>query len=209
MAQALVRAASPLVATPPEWQGFAEPAKHPDESGCGTYEYVRHKPSGACRRLLVAWKACRSSYGSPDCARHSVGLRRWGGGLGRRGRRRLKMEEEFDSARHRDAITQCRPKSPVAGCLDRRMVQMRFHAMGEGHAGDVPFGIEIDVHRDVPASATVSGAQWVCRLLLLQHCRRRDTRGERRCCLACVCQGLGRGQGPNCKQQARPALEPM
>ena len=56
MAHALVRAASPLVATPPEWRTFRRdrtlklgPAKHPDESGCGTYEYVRHKPAPPVR----------------------------------------------------------------------------------------------------------------------------------------------------------------
>jgi hypothetical protein len=52
VAHALVRAASPLVATPPEWQAVRldrtlglGTAKHPEESGCGTYEYVRHKPA--------------------------------------------------------------------------------------------------------------------------------------------------------------------
>jgi hypothetical protein len=41
VAHALLRAASPLVATP------LGAAGHPDESGRGTYEYVRHKPGPA------------------------------------------------------------------------------------------------------------------------------------------------------------------
>ncbi len=91
---------------------------------------------------------------------------------------RLEVEEELDSARHRDAITQRRPKSPVAGCLNRGAVETRFHAMGKGHACDVPVRIDFDIHRDVTASATVSRAQGVGGLLLFQHCRRLNPGGE-------------------------------
>jgi hypothetical protein len=54
VAHALVRAASPLVATPPERQPVCPDrtlglgtAEHPDESGCGTHECVRHKTAPA------------------------------------------------------------------------------------------------------------------------------------------------------------------
>ena len=139
-------------------------AEHGDVEGSGSRRWrCRRFRRGAMRPAksqVLAWTA------TPAPA------------AGTSGRAGLEVEEELDSARHRDAIAQRRPKSPVAGCLDRRMVQTRFHAMGKGHARDVPFGIDFDVHRDVTASATVSGAQGVCGLLLFQHCRRLDARGD-------------------------------
>jgi hypothetical protein len=62
VAHALVRAASPLVATPLERQTVCPDrtlglgtAEHPDESGCGTHECVRHKPALAREKARLMY----------------------------------------------------------------------------------------------------------------------------------------------------------
>jgi len=121
------------------------------------------------------------------------GVGRW---AGTSGRRRLKWRSwtRSDHGRHH---AQCRPKSPVAGCLDRRMVQMRFHAMGEGHAGDVPSVSRSTFTATFPASALSAALNGYDRLLLLQHCRRATPR-RAAAASACVCQGLGLDRAKLC-----------
>jgi hypothetical protein len=88
------------------------------------------------------------------------------------------MEKKLNSTRHRDAIPLRRPKSPVAGGLDRGAVEERLHAMNQRNPGDVPFPVDIDLHRNVAAQA-VWKARRIGRLLLFENRWRLDCRRRR------------------------------
>jgi hypothetical protein len=81
------------------------------------------------------------------------------------------VEEDLNSARHRDTTAEGRLKAPVASCLDRGSVEVCFHTTGQPHARNVSFVVYIDVHRDVATRTVGSSLLWVRRLLLFQHLR--------------------------------------
>lgn len=114
------------------------------------------------------------------------------------------MEEKLDSARHRDSSAERWSKTPVARRLNGSSVEGRVHAMHDPDSGDVPLGIDIDVHGYVSARAA-GGCFWrVGGLLLLKHLRRHDYGC---CCILRTGASRRCDQGAESENEKRPATE--
>ena len=117
------------------------------------------------------------------------------------------MEEELDSARHRDAPAERRPKPPAACRLERGAIEGRRHAAGESDAGDVSCRVDLNAHGHVSTRVTRRDVRGIGRLLLLEHGWWLDHRRRRRLRVLRPSDRLNGGQCSDTQREPRPELQ--